>query len=336
MGPGEGRDRPERREGSRPARVGELARARRRVRHVPARRGVLRDRSPAVSTWLGDFHYLRSLPPEQASLADLGRRAHVPRLGAPHLAACVLDRARTRGHQARVARSQTWRDIVDGLQFIRSNPLVRGVMIGLAGGLTRRRHRSSRSARCSRRDVLGGGRVGVRLPDDRARHRCRDRRRDAAVVATTAAARRRCSPRRSSRRASRSSSLARCRRSRSRSCSSRSSARARVARTSPGSRCCRRAVTDEMRGRMFATLYTRRARVPAALADGRAVRRGRARRRISNAIDERLGARSVPCTSSLPGVRLALWLGGADHDRSPASRRARRMRKAQRADASSA
>jgi dTMP kinase len=30
---------------------------------------------------------------------------------------------------------QTYRDIVDGLRFIRSHPLVRGVMIGLAGGL---------------------------------------------------------------------------------------------------------------------------------------------------------------------------------------------------------
>jgi dTMP kinase len=30
---------------------------------------------------------------------------------------------------------QTWRDIVDGLRFIRSNAVVRGVMIGLAGGL---------------------------------------------------------------------------------------------------------------------------------------------------------------------------------------------------------
>jgi dTMP kinase len=31
--------------------------------------------------------------------------------------------------------SQTWRDVVDGLRFIRAHPLVRGVMIGLAGGL---------------------------------------------------------------------------------------------------------------------------------------------------------------------------------------------------------
>ena len=40
-----------------------------------------------------------------------------------------------RGPIKRVPFSQTWHDIVDGLRFVRSNPLVRGVMIGLAGGL---------------------------------------------------------------------------------------------------------------------------------------------------------------------------------------------------------
>jgi dTMP kinase len=40
-----------------------------------------------------------------------------------------------RGTHQRVPAAQTWRDIKDGLGFIRANPLVRGVMIGLAGGL---------------------------------------------------------------------------------------------------------------------------------------------------------------------------------------------------------
>src|SRR5258708_33512107 len=40
-----------------------------------------------------------------------------------------------RGGIKRVRASETWRDIVDGLKFVRSNALVRGVMIGLAGGL---------------------------------------------------------------------------------------------------------------------------------------------------------------------------------------------------------
>ncbi len=37
--------------------------------------------------------------------------------------------------EKRQPAAQTWRDIVDGLKFIRANPLVRGVMTGLAGGL---------------------------------------------------------------------------------------------------------------------------------------------------------------------------------------------------------
>ena len=39
------------------------------------------------------------------------------------------------GAISRVSAAQTWRDIVEGLRFVRSNPLVRGVMIGLAGGI---------------------------------------------------------------------------------------------------------------------------------------------------------------------------------------------------------
>ena len=40
-----------------------------------------------------------------------------------------------RGAHKRIPVAQTWRDVKEGLGFIRSNPLVRGVMIGLAGGL---------------------------------------------------------------------------------------------------------------------------------------------------------------------------------------------------------
>ena len=44
-------------------------------------------------------------------------------------------RRRAASRSERIQIAQTLRDIVDGLKFIRSNPLVRGVMIGLAGGL---------------------------------------------------------------------------------------------------------------------------------------------------------------------------------------------------------
>ena len=65
-------------------------------------------------------------------------------------------RRRTRGAIKKVSASQTWRDIVDGLRFIRSNPLVRGVMIGLAGGLIGGGMIVPLGALFAR-DVLGGG-----------------------------------------------------------------------------------------------------------------------------------------------------------------------------------
>ena len=40
-----------------------------------------------------------------------------------------------RASKERIQITQTFRDVLDGLKFIRSDPLVRGVMIGLAGGL---------------------------------------------------------------------------------------------------------------------------------------------------------------------------------------------------------
>ena len=47
----------------------------------------------------------------------------------------VLPGARRRESKERIQVTQTFRDVLDGLKFIRSDPLVRGVMIGLAGGL---------------------------------------------------------------------------------------------------------------------------------------------------------------------------------------------------------
>ena len=41
-----------------------------------------------VSKWLGDIHYLGRFH-QQSDPADLGRRVHVPRLGAAHLAAAT-------------------------------------------------------------------------------------------------------------------------------------------------------------------------------------------------------------------------------------------------------
>jgi dTMP kinase len=87
----------------------------------------------ALSSWVSSFSAVSPFRPEQASLAIwvdaitflvsalLISGLHIPKGGAK------ATEKQTVG--------QTWRDVVDGLRFIRSAPLVRGVMIGLAGGL---------------------------------------------------------------------------------------------------------------------------------------------------------------------------------------------------------
>jgi dTMP kinase len=87
----------------------------------------------AVSSWLANFHALNSLHPQQASLAIwVDAMTFVT-------SAILISRLRLpkgeREVKERPPARQTWTDIVEGLKFIRSNPLVRGVMIGLAGGL---------------------------------------------------------------------------------------------------------------------------------------------------------------------------------------------------------
>jgi dTMP kinase len=86
-----------------------------------------------LAHWLGGFHALKPLGVRQESLAIWAD-------GTTFLvSALLISRLRLpeteRGTGQRVPAAQTWRDIKDGLGFIRSNPLVRGVMIGLAGGL---------------------------------------------------------------------------------------------------------------------------------------------------------------------------------------------------------
>ena len=86
-----------------------------------------------IAHWLGGFDALNSLSVKQESLAiwvDGGTFL----LSALFISRLRLDEGE-RGTWARVPVAQTWIDIKEGLGFIRSNPLVRGVMIGLAGGL---------------------------------------------------------------------------------------------------------------------------------------------------------------------------------------------------------
>jgi dTMP kinase len=86
-----------------------------------------------IARWLGGFHALNALGVKQESLAIWvdGATFLVSALLISRLRLDESDR-RTR---ARVPVSQTWTDIKEGLRFIRAHPLVRGVMIGLAGGL---------------------------------------------------------------------------------------------------------------------------------------------------------------------------------------------------------
>jgi MFS family permease len=87
----------------------------------------------AVASWLGHFDLLDRLGVGQTSLAIWVD-------GLTFLVSAFLISRLTlsngeHGATERPPARQTWRDIADGLRFIRSNSVVRGVMIGLAGGL---------------------------------------------------------------------------------------------------------------------------------------------------------------------------------------------------------
>lgn len=87
----------------------------------------------AVASWLGHFDILDRLGVGQTSLAIWVD-------GLTFLVSAFLISRLTlsngeHGTTERVPARQTWRDIADGLRFIRSNSVVRGVMVGLAGGL---------------------------------------------------------------------------------------------------------------------------------------------------------------------------------------------------------
>jgi dTMP kinase len=95
--------------------------------------GVMFAALAAVAKWLGGFSALDRFSVDQESLAIwvdsltfVASALLIMRLRLPK-----VERSATR----RVDWMQTYRDMVDGLQFIRSNPMVRGTMIGIAGGL---------------------------------------------------------------------------------------------------------------------------------------------------------------------------------------------------------
>jgi MFS family permease len=86
-----------------------------------------------LSSWLGHFHVLHALHANQSSLAIWvdGATFLLSAWLILHLDLPEEDRHAPK----RIDWGATYRDIVEGLRFIRTDPLVRGVMIGLAGGL---------------------------------------------------------------------------------------------------------------------------------------------------------------------------------------------------------
>ncbi len=95
--------------------------------------GVLFAALAAVAKWLGGFAALDRFSVDQESLAIwvdsltfVGSAMLIMRLRLPE---------QERHGRRRIEWMQTYRDMVDGLTFIRSNPMVRGTMIGIAGGL---------------------------------------------------------------------------------------------------------------------------------------------------------------------------------------------------------
>jgi dTMP kinase len=87
----------------------------------------------AVADWLGHFDQLSRFRVEQESLAIWFDSATFV------VSAVLISRLRledgARASKPKTPPTQTARDVVEGLRFIRAHPLVRGVMVGLAGGL---------------------------------------------------------------------------------------------------------------------------------------------------------------------------------------------------------
>jgi dTMP kinase len=86
-----------------------------------------------LATWLGGFEALESLKVNQESLA-LWVDACTFLCSAMLITSLQLPR-RVRGDGQRIDWTQTWRELVEGLRFIRDNETVRSVMLGMGVGL---------------------------------------------------------------------------------------------------------------------------------------------------------------------------------------------------------
>ncbi len=279
-----------------------------------------------VSKWLGDIHYLGRF--HQQELLPIWVDALTFLVSALLISGLRLDEAE-RGPIQRVSASQTWNDIVDGLRFMRSNPTVRGVMIGLAGGIIGGGMIVPLGPLFAR-DVLGGGpstfgllltslgvgaAIGVVVLQTVQRHMPREAVFTTAVGATGAAI------------------------IGAGAVSSLTPAILIVAVVGAAAGCAyvtgftviQERVTDDMRGRIFSALYTVvRFCLLFSLTIGPFV--SSALGSLSNALTNgsvKLGTVHL----SLPGPRLALWFGGTITIVSGFAAR-RRMRMSARIDVS--
>jgi dTMP kinase len=280
-----------------------------------------------ISKWLGDIDYLGRF--HQGNVLPLWLDALTFLVSALLISRLVLDEGE-RGVIKRVSASQTWKDIIDGLSFVRANPMVRGVMVGLAGGLLGCGVIIPLGALYAT-DVLGGGRsafgllyfalglggaIGVVTLLLLQRRLPREAVFTAAVVTTGSAL------------------------VGAGAVSSLTPAIFLIALVGAGAGCAyvtgftvlQERVGDDMRGRTFATLYTVvRACLLFSLILGPLV--ASAAGSIANAtVNGSVSFGTVHL--SLPGARLALWLGGLITILSGLAA-GRRMRMASKADTSS-
>jgi dTMP kinase len=257
-----------------------------------------------ISKWLGHFHTLHVFHANQSSLAIWTDGASF--LLSAWLIAHLDLPEEERHAPRRIDWGATYRDIVDGLRFIRTDPLVRGVMIGLAGGLLGGGAVIPLGPLLSRQ-VLGGGdggfgllitALGVGAAIGVLTLLWLQRRLPRATVFTVA--------------------IVACGASIIAAASVSSLAPAMVAAAAVGATAgtgyvtgftvLQENVADEMRGRIFATLYTVvRLCLLLALTLSPFIAN-----LLSN-IAQHLTNGSVHLAGvhvDLPGVRLALWLGG--------------------------
>ena len=242
----------------RPARVGELPVARRRVRHLSRSAPSCSRASPASrSGSAASTHSDRFGFDDKESLA-IWVDSLTFLVSAVLISGLVLPRTKPRTRSAGRCDADVPRGRRRACSSSDPQPLVRGVMIGLAGGLIGGGSVVPLGPVLAD-SVLGGGERRVRTAHDRARHRRRDRCRvrssllqrkrrlpyehvftttliatGVSIIATAIGV----DPD--------SGDVAHCRGRRDR----------RLPRTSPVSRCCRRPSRTRLRGRTFATLYT--------------------------------------------------------------------------------